>query len=177
MRAPWCAVALMLTAPVNAGPVADSFKAGVLGLPWGSSQDEIASKLPGGSWKKIAGREFYEIKDARSVLGVERAAKNKLVLALTSDGRLNSISVYFPLDPETYVKLLNRAREQFGPAETRKPQSDGFRTRGPIEFSTNWPADEGITVRVVNNIAGISSTVFLLVENAEVSPRGSTGLE
>jgi hypothetical protein len=159
---------LLLASPSLAGQIADTFRDGIFGLPWGAPAQEIEAKLPGGKWTELpGGARFYTVRDGRKILDIERKPKNELTLGLSKDGRLQSVSITFPTDSDTIVGLRVRAEEEFGPSELQRQQSD---SGGPVvsSFVNTWPVDEGIKISINNSVAGLSTMAILTVQNTNI---------
>jgi hypothetical protein len=153
-----------------AGPVADTFRDGIFGISWGALPAEIEQKHPGGKWSSHGDLiRYYTIKDPRPVLGIKRTKKNEIAFGLSSDGRLNSVSITFPRDDETYVALLLRAKEQFGSVDPVVNDPVQNSPAPILTASSVWPSDEGIEVRLIKS-AGAYNSVSLSIQNTSIKP-------
>ena len=107
--------ALLLSPPSFSGPIADTFREGVFGVAWGATAKDLEANFPSGKWHDVpGGLRYYTVRDARTILGIERKRKNDITFGLSSAGHLSSVVIAFPSDPETYASLTSRAKEQFG---------------------------------------------------------------
>ena len=88
----WCPTAL-------AGPIADRFGSGVLGMHWGSSLDFLVGVLPQGDhvYGTSRGNRGYLVKDDQDFLGVVRPGHN-VVYWFDENDRLESVTVSYPYE-------------------------------------------------------------------------------
>jgi hypothetical protein len=169
--------ALLLSLPSFSGPIADTFREGVFGVAWGATAKDLEVKFPSGKWHDVPGGvRYYHVRDDRAILGIERKRKGDITFGLSSAGRLSSVVIAFPSDPETYASLTSRAKEQFGPAETAENATNQENTVRPFTtYSTVWPNDDGIDVRLLNIVASVGGGVSLMVTNTSVKSDSPTG--
>ena len=93
-------LALVLCCPVaHAGPIADRFASGVLGMQWGSSLDSLVGVLPQGDhiYGTSPGNRAYVVKDDQDFLGVARRGHN-VVYWFDEDDRVESVTLSFPYE-------------------------------------------------------------------------------
>ena len=91
-------LALVLCWPVaHAGPIADRFVSGVLGMQWGSSLDSVVGALPQGDhvYGTSRGNRGYVVKDDQDFLGVARRGHN-IVYWFDENDTLESVTLSFP---------------------------------------------------------------------------------
>jgi hypothetical protein len=171
--------ALLLSRPSFSGPIADTFRDGVFGLAWGATAVDIEAKFPSGKWRDVpGGLRYYTVRDGRAILGIERKRNNDITFGLSSAGRLSSVQIMFPKDGQTYASLITRTKEQFGPTETIQDSANQENKVAPSSvFSSVWPIDEGIDVRLVNFISVVGNVVSLTVTNTNVKPASPSGFE
>lgn len=160
----------------TAGPIADTFSAGIYGVPWGAPAEELVRTHPGGDWVTRGGVRFYSVRDGREVLGIQRSPKDRITFRLSQGGGLVAATTVFPDGGSTYAALLERLRDRFGPAtEADRNESDSTVPNRTLEAS--WPADQGITVELQNNLVLLSSETVLTVTASPVNPAAPTGFE
>jgi hypothetical protein len=127
--------------PARAGAISDTFGESVFGLQWGINGADVETAFPGGKWRRDKSAAFYAVSDARTVLGIERTKKQRIIFVTDSKDRLRSVSVEFPDSDSNYLAVLLKAREVFG------PESRPFDGRSvPGIFLVVWPDDEGMRV-------------------------------
>jgi len=93
-------LALLLACPAAfAGPIADRFASGVLGMQWGSSLDFVVGVLPQGDhvYGTSRGNRGYVVKDDQDFLGVVRGGHN-IVYWFDENDRLESVTLSFPYE-------------------------------------------------------------------------------
>lgn len=163
------ALALLHCIPALAGPIADEFSDGVFGLPWGASKQQIEAAFPKGKWEAPAkGIEFYEVKDARPIFGLERTKKDTISFGLASDQRLSSVAVTFPKGD--YGPLVIKLGEKFGAAETKQPISNANPEAMVVSFRNTW---EEPPVTVTLNTAAIAFSTFTSLSIVNTAIRGN----
>ena len=72
-------VILIFPLTVNAGQIKKVFGDGVFGVKWGYTIEQVEKVHPNGKLKKQSGYTYYEIKDGRTILGVERKNNNPII--------------------------------------------------------------------------------------------------
>ena len=138
-----------------AGPIADTFRADVLGLAWDATPAEIEAKFPGGNWD-TKGVRTYSVNDGRSVLGIKRSAL-PITFTVGPSGALSGVSVQFPAGAKSWSRMLAAAAKAFGPAEPVVGDMQSIVRR-------RWPNDGGIDVNAVAvNVLGGWQTVTLAI--------------
>lgn len=167
MRTVIVLASLLATAPAHAGRIADLFGDGIFGLPWGASREEIFDLFPGGIWKASGANTEYVVRDDRAVLGIERGRQDEITFGLSSDERLQSVSIQFPGGTDTLGLLVQRTQEAFGPFSVCQPSSSPAPSPTPCTaerrghemmtqigdtfyFSARWQPDSGIVVFLFN---------------------------
>ena len=162
----------------GAGPVADLFRDGVFGLPWGASAAEIQSKMPGGKWKSYDQLKVYSVADGRSVLGIERTPKQQIIFGLSTTGHLNDVSVEFPSSTQHFGNLLAKTTEVLGQpvggADAPRPTTG----LGAGYVQVLWPTDENITVKVISEFLGMTTKLMLHIayNKVEANTKEELGL-
>jgi hypothetical protein len=102
-----------------AGPIADRFAAGVLGMPWGSPLDSVVGVLPEGdhsyAWPPPGDRGYF-VKDDEEFMGVARRG-HKVGYWFDDGDRLKSVTFSFPY--ERKEELRGALIAAFGPSSAK----------------------------------------------------------
>ena len=102
---------VFLLTPVHAATIEEVFGDGVFGLHWGDSPQKVTNKFPTAKKKNYQNIVWFEVKDSRSVLGIDR--KNKLInFSFDSESRLAGVAIYF--DSDDYGAVLVKLNTLFG---------------------------------------------------------------
>lgn len=138
----WMAVLLvvsMASAACEAGPTYDTFRAGVFGIPWGTSLDELVGIFPAGDhmFAVTPGHRAYWVKEGQPFLGVPREHSGVLY-ALDEHNRVYSVAVAFEF--ERKIELKNALTFLLGPP-TNVPPAEQRTQYG-------WRKDGGISIGV-----------------------------
>jgi hypothetical protein len=168
---------VLLSSTAQAGQIAELFKAGVFGLSWNASRDEVAQKYPGGSW--VNRRSVYTVRDDRSVLGVERGKRNHIAYSFDKEGRLVGVTVYFPFNMKTTSDLTLAAERAFGEHLANRDDQISERTSLTESTGFRWPRDDGIEVSLVTSTVGFLTSIDLNIINYSggAQDRQSLGFE
>ncbi len=120
-----------------AGPIADRFGSGVLGMAWDSSLDSLVGVFPNGEhvYATTPGQRAYLVRDDQEFLGVVRTG-HSLLYAFGS--RENLVAVVFSFPYERKEELMGALISHFG-----QPQGT---TRQGQQQSTQWRKDRGVYV-------------------------------
>ena len=173
MKIAFLVLAAIASSAVCAGPIADSFRAGLFGLAWGASVADIEAKFPGGKWRTAAGIRSYTVQDSRTVLGIERP-RSSIAFALDAAGGLSAAVVEFPANSDTLTRVTAAAFNAFG----SPPKVDGDSAGLGGYVSSRWPPDDGITLSLFGEtgMAGVRR-VGLSIAKAGTAPPAALGFK
>jgi hypothetical protein len=128
-----------LPAVCAGGSVLETFRQGILGVPWGASLDRLVSTYPQGDhvFAVTPGCRAYWVKDGQMFLGIPRE-RNGVIYGLDEHNRVAIAAVAFEF--ERKLELRNVLTSLFGVPIMRR-RSDEMTTY-------QWKADEGMSVGV-----------------------------
>jgi len=133
-------IALALSTTASAGPIADQFAAGVGGVSWGMTLDELLGIRPGGEqfFSTAPGERGYAVADDAPLYGVPRP-EMRTQYHLGKDNRATAIAFGVPY--ERREQLLAELLLLFG--QYQKPVVSG------TALVYRWPVDGrlGVSVR------------------------------
>lgn len=169
-----------LTPNVFAGPMAELLGDGILGTTWGDDKAEVEAAHPGGKWKKIGALSVYTVRDGRAIFGVNRNKNDALGFAFTADGKLSSISIWFPGKSETFAELLAATTQQFGPPLAS--EDERFELKYDLVTATGlkWAPDGPLSLTLSMMAFGFSIDYALSISHSAVDvskSKGDLGLE
>jgi len=124
-------ISLALATSAIAGAVDDEFAAGVRGVPWGTTLDELIAIRPGGDqyFSTAPGERCYIVADDEPLFGIARPGM-RMQYHFSKDNRVTSIGIGVPY--EQREQLLSELLLAFGPY--RKPYVYG------TAIYYDWPA-------------------------------------
>jgi hypothetical protein len=146
----------------SAGGIADEFKAGVLGLPWGCDIDVVVQSFPNGThWPFSRGdspeaERFYSVADDLPLLDVERENQSTM-FGFDDSNRL--VMAVFSIPYAARDVLVAHARTIFGtPARVKVT---GLQTH------TSWRTDDGVTFSIFEIPHQKHGAIFIVVSASE----------
>lgn len=102
---------VFLLMPAHAATIEEVFGDGVFGLNWGDSPSQVSNKFPTAKKKNYQSIVWFEVKDSRSVLGIDRSNK-LLTFSFDTESRLIGVAVNF--DSDDYGAVLVKLNTLFG---------------------------------------------------------------
>lgn len=150
---------LVLCCPAaHAGPIADRFASGVLGMQWGSSLDSLVGVLPQGDhvYATSPGNRGYLVKDDQDFLGVARRGHN-IVYWFDENDRVESVTLSFPYERKD--ELMGALLSLCGHAGRRV-------TRGRSHLNV-WGDDYGILISLKTTIEAQNGIAWLQISRTE----------
>lgn len=132
-------VSLALATSAIAGAVDDEFAAGVRGVPWGTTFDELIAIRPGGDqyFSTAPGERCYTVADDDPLYGIARPGM-RMQYHFGKNNRVTSIGIGVPY--ERREQLLSELLLAFGPY--RKPYVYG------TAIHYDWPATQRAQIGV-----------------------------
>jgi hypothetical protein len=152
----YCLLLVGLSAASHAGPIHDTFRGGVLGVPWGTPLDVLTGTYPNGDhmFAVTPGHRAYWVKEGTPFLSVPRPT-NGVLYGLDENNRVSVVAIAFEF--ERALELRNTLTSLFG-VPISMP-SKGKST------SYGWKADNGIAVVVTEMGDAHQQIVWLVVRN------------
>ena len=133
-------VSLVLSTPAFAGGIHEQFAAGIGGIPWGTSLDNLIAMRPGGDqhFSTADGGRCYHLADDEPLFGIERRGM-RMEYTLGKNNEVDSVALGVPYAMRE--QLLGQLMSMFGRYWER--------TSDPIANHYYWPIDDrvGIAVR------------------------------
>jgi hypothetical protein len=164
---------LLLLAPLSeAGPVYETFRSGILGIPWGATLDHVIGVYPDGDnvFATTPGHRAYFVKDGATFLGVPRERQG-VVYGFDAEDKLGIVAIAFAY--ERKEELRGALISLFGPPRYSADPHDA-RVRRYL-----WTSDEGMRAQIEELGAAQKTIVWLVVAapnykyvSAESSTRG-----
>lgn len=148
----------------TAGPVADLFSDGIWGLSWGSNKDQVKKVFPKGKLVKYGNIELFEVKDGRSIFGVERANSMKIAVGFDAENRMAGASIYFASD--AFVELQQKLITEFGAPLPPQANATGATV-------LQWDTDNGVVLSLSHFAVGFSTNTVLSI-GFEALPKPTT---
>ncbi len=139
---------------ISAGPIADLFADGIWGLAWGSTKDQVKKVFPKGKLVKYGNIELFEVKDGRSVFGVERSSNMKIAVGFDSENRMAGASIYFASD--AFAKLQQKLITEFGAPLSPKENATGTTV-------LQWETDNGVVLSLSHFAVGFSANTVVSI--------------
>jgi len=138
----------------HAGGIYDTFRGGVLGVPWGATLDTVSGIYPDGDhvFSTTPGERGYWVKDGAPFLDVPRPA-NGVLFGFNETNHVSKVAVGFAF--ERALELRNRLTTLFG-----VPTSKRVGERKTVYF---WKADNGIECAVWEMGEAHQQIVWLVV--------------
>jgi hypothetical protein len=157
MRAVVPLAALLLVPTLSdAGPPYETFRGGVLGVPWGATLDRVISVYPDGDnvFATTPGHRSYWVRDGATFLGVPRDRQG-VQFGFDTENKLGIVAVAYAY--ERKEELRGVLTSLLGPPrEVRDP-------RFPKITRYLWPPDNGMRVHVVELGEAQKTIVWLVV--------------
>lgn len=149
------AISLLFTSNAFAGAAYDLFGNGVLGLKWGDQVDTLKKAFPRVKKIDTLGITYYEIKDGRTVLGIERGKNDIIRFSFDSLERLNAVTVEFKAKASNFAEAQQKLVTHLG-----QPLPPDAVTYGA---AIKWQPDNGVNVSLVMSSIGFSSTLMMVI--------------
>jgi hypothetical protein len=158
MRALSLLVALCLT-PITgeAGALYDTFRGGILGIPWNATLDRVIGAYPDGDnvFATTPGHRAYFVKDGGTFLGVPRDRQG-VHFGFDADNKLGVVAISYAY--ERKEELRGALISLLG-----APVQTGRDRRYPNTVIYVWPSDNGVRAQLWELGEGPRAIVWLVV--------------
>lgn len=145
-----------------AGKIEDTFKSGIFGIEWGSSQEMVQNSFPKGKLDKSLGILQYTVEDSRTIFEILREEDNYIKFFFDSDNELNGVAIEFPYNGVSdFGSLLTKLKTLFG------DYPSGGGVHGAV--MVNWAPDNGVQISLTQ-IPGMFSGGDLVFSVGYTSP-------
>lgn len=160
---------------VHAGPIADTFAKGVLGISWDASREEIERILPGGTWNGAPSRGCYIAVDSRTVMAIDRSRGERTIVCLES-GKIRTFGVDFPATDEAHSRLTRTCAQSFGLADPSKGRTSTS-PDGTVFQIAYWGPDQLLTVSLARMTGAAGQVTLAITRSDAIDPQPEDSLK
>jgi hypothetical protein len=89
---------MLVSSQVHASSLDEVFNDGVFGTKWNATLSEVENIFPNGKKDEVAGLMIYEIKDGRSIFGLDRNHSDFIKFHFNADHHLTAVSIELSSD-------------------------------------------------------------------------------
>jgi len=129
----------LLPSLCGGGPAYETFRSGILGVPWGATLDDVVGVYPNGDhvFAVTPGHRAYWVKDGQPFLSVPRE-RNGVLYGFDENNRVAIVAVAFEF--ERKVELRNVLTSLLGPPRLAPPSGQ--------KVQYGWQPEAGMAVSV-----------------------------
>jgi len=141
-----------------AGPIADDYRSGVLGTPWGASLESVVGVYPVGDhlFSTAPGQRSYWVKDDQPLFDIPRDELG-ILYSFDKENRLLGVSIAF--SSERIDQLLGALTVRYGAWTRVAPEG--------VHKYYDWRPDADIQLQVDTTVAGSYGITWLAVKCAK----------
>ena len=146
---------LLFSANLYGDNITEVFGEGIFELTWGVKLSDVQVTFPNGKKKTKFGILSYDVKDGRSLFGIERKPKDKISFIFNAEKKLFAVNIDFPAKSASdFGTLMQKLETTFGAAESQ-PNSLGV-------TALSWPEEDGtkISFTHIPGVIGFGSLLF-----------------
>ena len=139
--------------------IADEFRAGVLGFPWGTDLEQVATNFPAGvAWPAVSSgsrppvERYYAVPDDTPILGLSRKGQQTM-FGFDRSNRL--IHAIFAMPYSAKAQLMSKARTLFG-----RP---GRSSAVGLQRWISWAPVDGVAMNIIEIPHDTRPSLFVMV--------------